>query len=357
MTYTPNLDLTPVFFAFSGHRDEMDGRQWVKFCADVELFDEYFTAIDADLIFTRVKPPRRRKIDFAEFEAALLEVGARKCVPSAEVLGKVRQAGGPVFRTVVPTAPPRGPQRFFYDKTTYTGAHKRGGPTTVDAGRGGLIDDISHLCDRSRADKRGVKEYDSVVSRSTSSYIDPSTNGVGSKLASDPHVSPRSGSLSMSFSMNMSGGRRGSSSVDTPTTRGMPSPSAWNASTALESPRTPVWPPRVSLANSSSAGTLRGRGPSTPQKLSFTPKPREDKGVPMRGPARFFYDKSTYTGVHANAGEDTAMRPVAHGAVQRSSSSRGLSVGRSPQSISDSGRRPVVRPLREVDASLDLCSP
>ena len=27
---------------------------------------------------------------------------------------------------------PRGPERFFYDKNTYTGAHKKGGPTHYD---------------------------------------------------------------------------------------------------------------------------------------------------------------------------------------------------------------------------------
>ena len=44
------------------------------------------------------------------------------------------------------------------DKSQYTGVYARGGPTTVDAGRGGMVSDISQTCDRSAADVRGVKK-------------------------------------------------------------------------------------------------------------------------------------------------------------------------------------------------------
>ena len=48
-----------------------------------------------------------------------------------------------------PTAPDY--VRFHDDKTTYTGVHKAGGPTTVDGRK-----DLRELCDRAPADVRGV---------------------------------------------------------------------------------------------------------------------------------------------------------------------------------------------------------
>ena len=44
--------------------------------------------------------------------------------------------------------------KFHDDKSLYTGVHAKGGPTTVDAGKG-LVD----LCDRTAADVRGVKKW------------------------------------------------------------------------------------------------------------------------------------------------------------------------------------------------------
>lgn len=46
--------------------------------------------------------------------------------------------------------------KFHDDKSQYTGVYARGGPTTVDAGRGGMVSDISQTCNRSKADVRGV---------------------------------------------------------------------------------------------------------------------------------------------------------------------------------------------------------
>lgn len=47
--------------------------------------------------------------------------------------------------------------RFHDDKSTYTGVHKMGGPTTVDDGRV-QFNDLSKFCDRSEYDIRGVKK-------------------------------------------------------------------------------------------------------------------------------------------------------------------------------------------------------
>lgn len=47
--------------------------------------------------------------------------------------------------------------RFHDDKSTYTGVHKMGGPTTVDDGRV-QFNDLSKFADRSDYDIRGVKK-------------------------------------------------------------------------------------------------------------------------------------------------------------------------------------------------------
>uniref|UniRef100_A0A0G4FG65 Uncharacterized protein n=1 Tax=Chromera velia CCMP2878 TaxID=1169474 RepID=A0A0G4FG65_9ALVE len=49
----------------------------------------------------------------------------------------------------------RGPERFFYDKSTYTGVHNHGGPSTMgNGGRGNVT--LNKLCDRSTATVRGL---------------------------------------------------------------------------------------------------------------------------------------------------------------------------------------------------------
>lgn len=48
------------------------------------------------------------------------------------------------------------PNRFFYDKSTYTGVHNNGGPSTLDNNG---ISHLSQLCDRSGANVRGVKNW------------------------------------------------------------------------------------------------------------------------------------------------------------------------------------------------------
>lgn len=49
------------------------------------------------------------------------------------------------------SAPPgklRGPERFFYDKNTYTGVHKHGGPCHNDVGEGNFASDLSCILRR-----------------------------------------------------------------------------------------------------------------------------------------------------------------------------------------------------------------
>lgn len=63
---------------------------------------------------------------------------------------KINATGGPAFHGTVADK-----VKFHDDKNLYTGVYKNGGPTNVDAGKGGLSD----LCDRSAADVRGTKKW------------------------------------------------------------------------------------------------------------------------------------------------------------------------------------------------------
>ena len=62
----------------------------------------------------------------------------------------LESGGGPVYKaTKVESV------KYHDDKSLYTGVYAKGGPTTV-GGTGG-VSDISQLCDRTKADVRGVK--------------------------------------------------------------------------------------------------------------------------------------------------------------------------------------------------------
>ncbi len=60
-------------------------------------------------------------------------------------------AGGPTYSGTKADA-----VKYHDDKNLYTGVYAKGGPTNVDAGRGGQVTDISQTCNRSSADVRGT---------------------------------------------------------------------------------------------------------------------------------------------------------------------------------------------------------
>lgn len=165
-------DVAPAFLAFTNGRHEMAQKEWVRLCTNIGLVGggTQLTVTDMDLIFTKAKTQRARKLSLPEFELALVACAKRARVAPLKIFTRVVETDGPVFVTKVKPTSNRGPERFFYDKSQYTGVHVHGGPTVVDAGRGGLVADISQLCDRSKADSRGVKEYDSEAGRRASSH-------------------------------------------------------------------------------------------------------------------------------------------------------------------------------------------
>eukprot|EP01062_Namystynia_karyoxenos_P018872 TRINITY_DN1702_c0_g1_i1.p1 TRINITY_DN1702_c0_g1~~TRINITY_DN1702_c0_g1_i1.p1 ORF type:complete len:477 (+),score=162.54 TRINITY_DN1702_c0_g1_i1:85-1431(+) len=127
---------------------EMDNAKFAKFCKETGLVDKQFTATDADLIFSKVKPKGGRVIDFGTFKAgALPEIAARKKKPLEQVVASLRggpQSSGTVADTVA----------LHDDKENYTGVYKAGGPTTVDTG----TSDLRFITNRADADVRGVQK-------------------------------------------------------------------------------------------------------------------------------------------------------------------------------------------------------
>ena len=144
--------LQEVFTSFAQGK-EMDGKTFAKLTKDCKLLDKNLTSTDVDIIFAKVKAgPAARKIHFDEFKKALPHLAAKKKVTEAELSELICKAGGPQFQGTKADF-----VKFHDDKSLYTGVYAKGGPTNVDAGRGG-ISDISQLCDRTGADVRGVKK-------------------------------------------------------------------------------------------------------------------------------------------------------------------------------------------------------
>lgn len=80
--------------------------------------------------------------------AAIDALAARGGVPATKLRARIAASPGPRASGDATTP---DYVRFHDDKGTYTGVHKAGGPTTVDGEK-----DLKELCDRARADVRGV---------------------------------------------------------------------------------------------------------------------------------------------------------------------------------------------------------
>jgi len=121
--------LRDAFYAFAAEHSGMDGRSFVKCLKDAGLLDERLKAVDADIIFAKCKAKGARKINFETFVKALEKVAERRQLLRETVVDFICLAHGPDYqskaRAVIEAA---GPERFFYDKSTYTGTHKCGGP-------------------------------------------------------------------------------------------------------------------------------------------------------------------------------------------------------------------------------------
>merc|ERR1712232_1458631 len=120
-----------AFHAFSGGKEDMDGRTFVKLCKDCGLFDKKFVSTDADIVFSKAVPKGQRRLGLADFQRALDFVAQKKNVSVETLRGTVAGSRGPVLHATAPEA-----VRFHDDKSTYTGVHAAGGPESVAKGLG-----------------------------------------------------------------------------------------------------------------------------------------------------------------------------------------------------------------------------
>ncbi|KAG5183197.1 p25-alpha-domain-containing protein [Tribonema minus] len=146
LTLTLNLPPFPPYPRPPQTSSELDSARFFKLCTDARLIDARFGRTQCDLVFTRAATQKR--LGWAAFRAqAIPYVADGKNVSEESVLAAIASVQCVSSTGTVPDA-----VRFHDDKTTYTGTHGVGGPTTID----GVIT-LSNLADRSDANVRGIK--------------------------------------------------------------------------------------------------------------------------------------------------------------------------------------------------------
>ena len=143
--------LNDVFKSFCAGKPEMESKQFSKLIKECKLTDKKFGINDIDIVFAKVKSGKVKTITFAEFEKAIEEIAKKKGTTKETIENQIKAHGGATY-----SGTKADYVKFHDDKSTYTGVYAKGGPSVVDAGRGGMVSDISQTCNRQAADVRGV---------------------------------------------------------------------------------------------------------------------------------------------------------------------------------------------------------
>jgi len=158
-------DLRTVFMDYCTFGDksnvgQMTGKAFFKLAKDSQIVDKKVTEVDVDLVFTKIKGRTGRTIPFATFLVGLEQLAQKKypkeykegpteaAAAVAKIHDAIRKQGGPVSSGTKPDS-----VKFHDDKSTYTGVHANGGPSTKDSPKITL----SSLMDRTPSDARGRK--------------------------------------------------------------------------------------------------------------------------------------------------------------------------------------------------------
>lgn len=177
--------------------------------------------------------------------------------------------GGEGSRILEKAGETQGAERFYYDKSSYTGVHRRGGPSVDD---------------------RPTNDFASMTRtslRTGSTYMKQGADHKSVPLAA------QTGFLSANGDDVRKGSPRPSSRSET---RRLSRSSAGGETTAApEKPESR----RGSKTNSTAP---EAKLPALDQKVT--------RPITPRGPERLYYDKSTYTGVHARGGPGVDDRSV-----------------------------------------------
>lgn len=120
-----------VFTAFAGA--DMDGKEFAKFCKDNGLIGHGMKKTDIDLIFAKVVPKGKRRMDFFMFKDACRHIAGKRGQSNGEIQAVVAGSTGP---NIVGTKTEYS--KFYDDKSTYTGAataNENLGSVGLDHGR------------------------------------------------------------------------------------------------------------------------------------------------------------------------------------------------------------------------------
>jgi hypothetical protein len=110
--------LKEVFEKFTAGAADMDGKVFAKMAKDTKILDKNLTATDIDLVFAKVKDKSARKINYAQFEAAIGLCAVKKKVTSDHLIESICAVGGPVFTGTKAEA-----VKYHDDKSLYTGVY------------------------------------------------------------------------------------------------------------------------------------------------------------------------------------------------------------------------------------------
>mmetsp|Transcript_13794 Transcript_13794/g.24016 ORF Transcript_13794/g.24016 Transcript_13794/m.24016 type:complete len:508 (+) Transcript_13794:54-1577(+) len=105
-----------VFEAFAGK--DMDGREFRKFCEDNNIIDRKFKKTDTDIIFAKVVPKGKRRMDFEMFKNACRHISKKRECTTGHLQKIIAESDGPHLHGTQADA-----VRFHDDKSLYTGSH------------------------------------------------------------------------------------------------------------------------------------------------------------------------------------------------------------------------------------------
>lgn len=296
--------VSDAFLAFAGG-SEMDGRSFQQCVKDAGLRGQGLTITDLDLIFAKHKPKGGRKIDLDAFQQCLIDVAAKRRMEADSVIEKVAATKGPTYSSATtPAGTGCGPERFFYDASTYTGVHKAGGPSVVGSGTGQQgYADLSSLTVRERVQDDALQRRRS-MSAVSAARLEAAPDLDAAPEAAAPRTEPRpkSPTAKAQNTVQRPASRAGSlvRSASATTLRSSSQPVVQAATGGLRGPERFFYDQSTytgvhSRGGASVTDTSRG------QDATLAPRPGSQTN-PLRGPERFFYDKSTYTGVHLRGG-------------------------------------------------------
>ena len=157
--------LHEVFTRFSDSPDGIDGSHFARLCRDLNLQlasrnnIEIASVTMFDLIFAKAKVRGQRRLDFNRFLIALDLVGQRLNLSIEDVISAVctiptlDQLTGKV--DVEKRHSLKGPERFYYDVSTYTGtqARRRSIKKSDNEEKGNRVIDLKEIVNRDMNDK------------------------------------------------------------------------------------------------------------------------------------------------------------------------------------------------------------